>query len=52
MLKRYIGKDISILEFLSTQFIVLLFPFLYMKLKKDIRIYKGKKEKANTKEGS
>ena len=52
MLKRYIGRDISILEFLSTQFIVLLFPFLYMKLKKEIRIYKGKKEKANTKEGS
>lgn len=52
MLKRYIGKDISILEFLSTQFIVLLFPFLYMKLKKEIRIYKGNKEKADSAEGS
>ncbi len=51
MLKRYIGKDISILEFLSTQFIMLLFPFLYMKLKREIRIYKGKKEKADTAEG-
>ena len=52
MLKRYIGKDISILEFLSTQFIVLLFPFLYMKLKKEVRTYKGKKEKGDTAEGS
>jgi len=52
MLKRYIGKDLSILEFLSTQFIMLLFPFLYMKLKKEIRIYKEKKEKTDTAERS
>ena len=51
LLKRYIGKDISILEFLSTQFIVLLFPFLYLKLRKEIRIYKEKKEKTDTAEG-
>lgn len=51
LLKRYIGKDISVLEFLSTQFIVLLLPFLYMKLKKEVRIYKGKKEKTDTAEG-
>ena len=51
MVKRYIGKEISILEFLSTQFIALLFPFLYMKLKKEIRIYKAKKEKADRAEG-
>ncbi len=43
LLKRYIGKEISDLEFLSTQFIVLLLPFLYMKLKKEVRIYNGKK---------
>ena len=48
LLKRYIGKDISIPEFLSTQFIVLLLPFLYIKLKKEIRLYKEKKEKAGT----
>lgn len=51
MLKRHIGKDISIPEFLSTQFIVLLLPFLYMKLKKEVRTYKGEKEKADTAEG-
>ena len=52
MLKRYIGKDISIPEFLSTQFVVLLLPFFYMKLKKEIRIYKEKKEKTDTAERS
>jgi hypothetical protein len=31
---------------------MLLFPFLYMKLKKEIRIYKEKKEKADTAERS
>ena len=39
MLKRYIGKEISVLEFLSTQFIVLLFPFLYMKLRKEVQAH-------------
>ena len=44
MLKRLIGRKISIIEFLSTQFIVLLFPFFYMKLRKEIRIYREKNE--------
>lgn len=52
LLKRYIGKDISVLEFLSTQFIVLLFPFLYMKLRKEVRIYKEKEVKADTAAGA
>ena len=43
MLKRYIGKEISVLEFLSTQFIVLLFPFLYMKLRKEVQDLPGKR---------
>lgn len=51
LLKRYIGKDISILEFLSTQFIALLFPFLYIKLKKEVLIYSEKEVKADTTEG-
>ena len=37
LLKRYIGKEISVLEFLSTQFIVLLFPFYYLKLRREVR---------------
>jgi hypothetical protein len=39
MLKKYIGKETSVLEFLSTQFIVLLFPFLYFKLKREVRAH-------------
>ncbi len=50
LLKRYIGKDISVLEFLSTQLIVLLFPFLYMKLRKEVRLYKEKEVKDGTAE--
>ena len=47
LLKRYIGKEISVLEFLSTQFVVLLFPFLYMKLRKEVRTYGEKEVKAD-----
>ena len=42
MLKKYIGKDISVLEFLSTQFIVLLLPLLYLKLRKEVRTCREK----------
>jgi len=50
MLKRYIGKEISVPEFLSTQFIVLLFPYLYLKLKKEVRVYLEKEMKAYERE--
>jgi hypothetical protein len=46
MLKRYIGKEVTILEFLSTQFIVLLFPFFYLKLRKEVQAYLEKEMKA------
>ena len=55
MLKRYIGKEISVLEFLSTQFIVLLFPFLYLKLRKEVHAYLEKEmdlKKVSTTEGT
>lgn len=42
LLKKFLGREISILEFLSTQFVVLLFPFFYMKLKKEVREYEAK----------
>lgn len=45
LLKRLIGEKISVFEFLSTQFIVLLFPFFYLKLRKQMRLYKEKKYK-------
>jgi len=44
VLKRYIGKEISVLEFLSTQFIVVLLPFLYLKLRREIGIWREKEE--------
>ena len=55
MLKRYIGKEISVLEFLSTQFIVLLFPVLYIKLRKEVQAYLEKEmdlKKVLTTEGT
>jgi len=42
MLKRYIGKEVSVPEFLSTQFIALLFPFLYLKLRKEVQDHLAK----------
>ena len=47
MLKRYIGKEVTILEFLSTQLIVLLFPFFYLKLRKEVQAYLEKEMKAD-----
>ncbi|RPI37508.1 MAG: hypothetical protein EHM54_03000 [Nitrospiraceae bacterium] len=52
MLKRHLGKDISVFEFLSTQFIVLLFPFFYMKLKKEVSLFKGEEVKNRTGKGA
>ena len=44
LLKRYIGKEgeISILEFMSTQLVVFLFPFAYRKVKREVELYKEK----------
>ncbi|MBI5203398.1 MAG: hypothetical protein HZA11_00605 [Nitrospirae bacterium] len=44
LLKRYIGREgeISILEFLSTQLVVFLFPFAYRKVKKEAELYRKK----------
>jgi hypothetical protein len=51
LLKRYIGKDITVLEFLLTQFIVLLFPFFYMRLRKEVMVYREKEMKADNADG-
>jgi len=42
ILKRYIGREVGILEFLSTQFVVFLFPFAYRKIKKEVDLYREK----------
>jgi uncharacterized membrane protein len=43
LLKKFIGSKISIPEFLSTQFVVLLFPLLYIRLKREVCEYEEKK---------
>lgn len=50
LVNKYIGREISDLEFLSTQFVVLLLPFLYMKLKEEVRTYNKKKMSDDTRE--
>jgi hypothetical protein len=39
LLKKFTGRKISTLEFLSTQLVVLLFPLLYSRLKKEVKEY-------------
>ena len=40
LLKRYIGKELGLVEFLSTQLVVLLFPFVYRKVKKEADLFR------------
>lgn len=35
-LKRCMGKEVGLLEFVSTQFVFVLFPFTYRELKKEV----------------
>jgi len=39
LLKNSIGKRIGIVEFLSTQFAFVLFPYLHRKVKKEIEVF-------------
>lgn len=38
-LKQCIGKEVGLLEFVSTQFVFVLFPFTYRELKKEVSLY-------------
>jgi hypothetical protein len=40
-LKRSIGKEVSLLEFVSTQFVFALFLFTYRELKKEVALYES-----------
>lgn len=40
-LKQSLGKEIGLLEFVSTQFVFALFPFTYRKLKKEVALYEN-----------
>jgi hypothetical protein len=41
-LKETIGKRVGLLEFLSTQFVFILFPYSYRKVKKEVERYTEK----------
>jgi hypothetical protein len=43
LLKQYLGCRVSIVEFLSTQFVVLLFPFAYRKVKKEAEAFRKRR---------
>lgn len=42
LIKNYIGKRVSAMEFLSTQLVFLLFPYSYYRVKKEIESFKEK----------
>lgn len=43
LLKNYIGKEVSVIEFLSTQLVVFLFPLAYRKVKEEVEAYRKEK---------
>ncbi len=40
-LKQSIGKKVGLVEFVSTQFVFALFPFIYRELKKEVALYES-----------
>ncbi len=42
ILKRHIGRQLGMVEFLSTQFVAVLFPLAYKKVKNEVRAFKEK----------
>ena len=40
-LKQYIGKEVGLLEFVSTQFVFALFPLIYRGLKREVALYEN-----------
>lgn len=41
-LKHFIGNKVGMLEFISTQLVVFLFPFHYVRLKREVAEFKGR----------
>jgi hypothetical protein len=50
VLKRHIGQEMGMVEFLSTQLVALLFPFAYKKVKDEVKAFKEKKAIGNRQE--
>lgn len=45
LLKQHIGRKIGIVEFLSTQFVAILFPLSYRKVKDEVRVFRERQER-------
>jgi hypothetical protein len=43
LLKNYLGCRVSVVEFLSTQFVVFLFPFAYRKVKREADAFRRRR---------
>ena len=48
VLKTAMGKRIGIGEFLSTNLVVILFPFVYRKIKKELELFKTRNDSGKT----
>jgi hypothetical protein len=48
LLKNYLGCRVSVVEFLSTQFVVFLFPFAYRKVKKEAEAFRKRRGRVGT----
>jgi hypothetical protein len=48
LLKNYLGCRVSVVEFLSTQFVVFLFPFAYRKVKKEADAFRKRRGRQET----
>jgi hypothetical protein len=42
-LKQYMGKEVGLFEFVSTQFVFILFPYTYRELKKEVSSHAGQR---------
>jgi hypothetical protein len=48
LLKNYLGCRVSVIEFLSTQFVVFLFPFAYRKVKGEAAAFRKRRGREET----
>lgn len=44
VLKRYIGREMSMIEFFSTQFVAVLFPLAYRKVRNEVKAFRERRE--------
>jgi hypothetical protein len=47
LLRRYLGSEVSPIEFLSTQFVCVFFPFLYVRVRREADRHRAAEEKTH-----